>query len=95
MDRQTRVSAGSSALGAPAPWEKRYERAFVWIPYLTLLIGAILSQEIGVPLEAARHPVECHAASDPALDRGVAIQLEVDSGDAAHRSQDAAFIWAP
>ena len=44
MDRQTRVGAGSSPLGAPAPWEKRYERAFVWIPYLTLLIGAILSQ---------------------------------------------------
>ena len=55
-------------------------------------LGAILSQEIGVPLEAAGHPVEGHAASDAALDGGVAVQLEVDTGDAAHRSQDAAEL---
>lgn len=44
MERPTRGSDASSALGAHSEWERRYERAFVWIPYLTLLIGAILSQ---------------------------------------------------
>jgi signal transduction histidine kinase len=51
VDQQT--TSGSSRetprvvtepLSAHSRWERRYERAIAWIPYLTLLIGCILSQ---------------------------------------------------
>jgi signal transduction histidine kinase len=34
----------SEPLSAHSRWERRYERAFAWIPYLTLVIGCVLSQ---------------------------------------------------
>jgi signal transduction histidine kinase len=34
----------SEPLSAHSRWERRYERAFAWIPYITLLIGCLLSQ---------------------------------------------------
>jgi signal transduction histidine kinase len=34
----------SEPLSAHSRWEQRYERAIAWIPYLTLLIGCVLSQ---------------------------------------------------
>jgi signal transduction histidine kinase len=34
----------SEPLSAHSRWERRYERAFAWIPYITLLIGCVLSQ---------------------------------------------------
>ena len=37
-------SRHSEPLSAHSHWERRYERAFAWIPYLTLLIGCVLSQ---------------------------------------------------
>ena len=32
------------ATSAHSRWERRYDRAFAWIPYITLLIGCVLSQ---------------------------------------------------
>ena len=37
-------SRHSEPLSAHSRWERRYERAFAWIPYITLLIGCLLSQ---------------------------------------------------
>ena len=37
-------SPRAEPLSAHSPWERRYERAFAWIPYITLLIGCVLSQ---------------------------------------------------
>jgi signal transduction histidine kinase len=42
--RATTDAARSEPLSAHSRWERRYERAIAWIPYLTLLIGFTLSQ---------------------------------------------------
>lgn len=39
-----RSNPGSEPLGSYSRWERRYEVAFAWIPYITLLIGCVLSQ---------------------------------------------------
>lgn len=44
MDPQAKAGVGSESLTLHSRWERWYERAFVWIPYLTLLIGCLLSQ---------------------------------------------------
>jgi signal transduction histidine kinase len=42
--RATTDVVESEPLSAHSRWERRYERAFAWIPYLTLVIGCVLSQ---------------------------------------------------
>jgi signal transduction histidine kinase len=41
---RTVADAGAEPLSAHSRWERRYDRAFAWIPYLTLLIACVLSQ---------------------------------------------------
>ena len=44
MDPRTTSTVDPERLSAHTRWERRYERAFAWIPYLTLLIGCVLTQ---------------------------------------------------
>ncbi len=44
MGPQATTDVGTEPLSAHSRWERRNERAFAWIPYLTLLIGCVLSQ---------------------------------------------------
>ena len=44
MDPRATTGVGTEPLSAHSRWERRYERAFAWIPYLTLLVGCVLSQ---------------------------------------------------
>ena len=44
VDPRTTSTVDPERLSAHTRWERRYERAFAWIPYLTLLVGCVLTQ---------------------------------------------------
>jgi signal transduction histidine kinase len=44
VDPRRTTAVDPELLSAHTRWERRYERALAWIPYLTLLVGCVLSQ---------------------------------------------------